>query len=48
MTQQYPLPELNDALKRLGLSGMLNSLESRNQKALSGQMSYCEFLSLLA
>ena len=48
MTQQHPLPELNDALKKLGLTGMLNSLESRNQQALSGQMSYCEFLSLLA
>ena len=48
MTIQYPLPELTDSLKKLGLAGMLASLESRNQQALTGQMAYCEFLSLLA
>lgn len=48
MTIQQPLPELNASLRQLGLSGMLASLESRNQQALTGQMAYCEFLSLLA
>jgi DNA replication protein DnaC len=48
MTVQQPLPELNVSLRKLGLSGMLASLESRNQQALTGQMAYCEFLSLLA
>jgi DNA replication protein DnaC len=48
MTVQQPLPELNASLRKLGLSGMLTSLESRNHQALSGQMGYCEFLSLLA
>lgn len=47
MTVQHPLPELNASLRKLGLSGMLASLESRNQEALTGQMAYCEFLSLL-
>ena len=48
MTLQQPLPELRDSLKKLKLSGMLSSLDTRNQQALTAQMSYCEFLSLLA
>lgn len=48
MTLQQPLPELKESLKKLKLSGMLASLDTRNQQALSGQMAYCEFLSLLA
>ena len=48
MTLQQPLPELIGSLKKLKLSGMLASLETRNQQALTGQMAYCEFLSLLA
>ncbi len=48
MTVQQPSAELNIQLKKLGLSGMLNSLEIRNQQSLTGQLAYCEFLSLLA
>jgi DNA replication protein DnaC len=48
MTIQQPLPELNISLRKLGLSGMQASLETRNQQALTGQMGYCEFLALLA
>ncbi len=48
MTIQQALPELNTQLKRLGLSGMLNTMSVRNQEAIDNQMAYCEFLSLLA
>ena len=47
MTVQQPSAELNTQLKKLGLSGMLNSVEIRNQQSLRGQLAYCEFLSLL-
>lgn len=48
MTVQQVLPESTNQLKKLGLLGMLNNLELRNQEAISNQMTYCEFLSLLA
>ena len=47
MTINKVLPELTTRLKTLGLSGMLNSLESRRAQAVSNQMSHCDFLSLL-
>lgn len=47
MTIQHALPELSTQLKKLGLSGMLDSLEARNQEAVANQMSYHEFISLL-
>lgn len=47
MTQQQPLPELENGLKKLGLSGISDCLHPRNQEAIANQMSYCEFLSLL-
>ena len=48
MTVQQVLPESTNQLKKLGLLGMLNNLELRNQEAINNQMTYCEFLSLLA
>jgi DNA replication protein DnaC len=47
MTNQQILPELSVQLKKLGLSGMLNSLPDRNKEAITNQMAYPEFLSLL-
>lgn len=39
--------QLEPALKRLRLSGVLDTLETRNRQALDGQWSYVEFLSRL-
>lgn len=47
MTIQQVLPQLSTRLKKLGLSGVSNSLEVRNQEAIANQMAYTEFLSLL-
>lgn len=47
MTINQVLPELTTSLKKLGLSGMINGLESRRAQAVSNQMSHCDFLSLL-
>lgn len=41
------LHQLNPALKRLRLSGMLETLEGRNQQAIEEQWSYVEFLARL-
>lgn len=41
-------PELTPQLKRLRLSGILDTLEVRNQQALSEKWSYIEFLGRLA
>jgi DNA replication protein DnaC len=40
-------PQLSPYLKQLRLSGILETLEARNQQALDGQWSYIEFLSRL-
>ena len=42
-----PMPELAPMLKQLRLSGILDSLETRNKQAIGKKMSYTEFLSLL-
>jgi DNA replication protein DnaC len=42
-----PLPELSPLLKRLRLSGILDSLDKRNREAIETKMSYPDFLSLL-
>jgi DNA replication protein DnaC len=39
--------QLTPALKRLRLSGILETLEMRNQQAINGQWSYIDFLSRL-
>lgn len=35
-------------LRKLNLSGIIDSLPERNQEAVTNQMTYLEFLSLLA
>lgn len=47
MTIHQPLPELTTQLRKLELSGMVATLDVRNQEAIANQMAYTEFLSLL-
>ena len=42
-----PIPELTPFLKQLRLSGILESLPTRNREATEKQLSYSEFLALL-
>ena len=42
-----PLPELTPVLKQLRLSGILDSLETRNREAIAKKLSYPEFLALV-
>ncbi len=42
-----PMPELAPMLKRLRLSGILESLPNRNQEAIKKKLAYSEFLALL-
>lgn len=42
-----PLPELTPVLKQLRLSGLLDSLDTRNREAIQGKLTYPEFLALL-
>lgn len=42
-----PMPELAPLLKRLRLSGLLETLPHRNREAVEGKLSYTEFLALL-
>jgi DNA replication protein DnaC len=42
-----PMIELSPLLKQLRLSGILDSLESRNRQAIEKKMAYTEFLALL-
>ncbi len=42
-----PMPELSPLLKQLRLSGILDSLESRNRQAIENKLAYPEFLALL-
>lgn len=42
-----PMPELSPLLKQLRLSGILDSLETRNREAIAGKLAYPEFLALL-
>ena len=42
-----PLPELVPYLKRLRLSGILDSLDARNRQAIDSKLAYTEFLALL-
>jgi len=41
------IPELTPHLRRLRLSGVLETLEARNRQAIAEQVSYLDFLSLL-
>jgi DNA replication protein DnaC len=42
-----PMPEIIPMLKQLRLSGILDSLESRNRQAIEDQMSYMDFLATI-
>ena len=42
-----PIPELTPLLKQLRLSGMTDSLATRNREAIENQLSYPDFLALL-
>jgi len=42
-----PMPELIPMLKQLRLSGILDSLESRNRQAIDEKMAYTDFLAML-
>ncbi len=42
-----PIPELAPQLKQLRLSGILDSLDSRNRQAIQGKLAYTEFLAML-
>jgi DNA replication protein DnaC len=42
-----PIPELVPLLKQLRLSGILDSLESRNREAIDRKLAFTEFLGLL-
>jgi DNA replication protein DnaC len=42
-----PSPELSPLLKRLRLSGILDSLDKRNREAIEHKMPYTDFLALL-
>jgi len=42
-----PIPELTPQLKALRLSGILDSLETRNRQAIEGKLAYTEFLAML-
>ena len=42
-----PLPELTPVLKQLRLSGLLESLDTRNREAIENKLTYPEFLGLV-
>lgn len=48
MTTNHPSNELEKMLKQLKLSGMIQGLSSRTREATTGQLSYTDYLSLLA
>jgi len=42
-----PMPELTPMLKQLRLSGIMDSIESRNRQAIENKMSYMDFLAII-
>ena len=42
-----PMPELIPMLKQLRLSGILDSIESRNRQAIENKFSYMDFLATI-
>ena len=42
-----PMPQLEPMLKRLRLSGIMDSLEPRNRQAIEDKLAYTEFLAML-
>jgi DNA replication protein DnaC len=47
MSTPNPLPELAPLLKQLRLSGILDSLDTRNRQAIDQKLAYTEFLAVL-
>lgn len=47
MSTFNPMPELAPQLKQLRLSGILDSLETRNRQAIESKLAYTEFLAML-
>ena len=43
----HPMPELIPMLKQLRLSGILDTIETRNRQAIDEKMAYTDFLALL-
>jgi DNA replication protein DnaC len=46
-TMSSPLPQLEPMLRKLRLSGVLDSLETRNKQAIEEKLAYTDFLSIL-
>jgi DNA replication protein DnaC len=42
-----PMPDLTPMLKQLRLSGIMDSIESRNRQAIENKMSYMDFLAVI-
>ena len=42
-----PMPELTPMLKQLPLSGIMDSIESRNRQAIEEKLSYMDFLAMV-
>jgi len=42
-----PMPEINPILKELRLSGVLDSLETRNRQAIDEKLAYTDFLAMI-
>ena len=47
MTIHETTTELTNQLRKLGLSGMIDSIDVRNKEAITNQLSFCEFLGLV-
>jgi DNA replication protein DnaC len=42
-----PMPDLTPMLKQLRLSGIMDSIETRNRQAIENKMSYMDFLAII-
>ena len=42
-----PMPEITPMLKELRLSGVMDSLETRNRQAIEEKLAYTDFLALI-
>lgn len=46
-THMNPMPEITPMLKELRLSGVMDSLETRNRQAIEEKLAYTDFLALI-
>jgi hypothetical protein len=42
-----PMPEITPMLKELRLSGVMDSLETRNRQAIEEKLAYTDFLAII-